>query len=362
MHVLLKVHEIQFKYCDTTIVCVKKANMNACTSKGTRYTSIVTQRLRFYPSEAQESVGGYLLRDSRPFQVRRWIEAPACVCVGSRERGNARGREQTHGTGEKSEWLEDRDRHRDRERLSKRERDSWIAQTCNLQVHFIKRPLKDRQTEKSMWTRERDVLLEISMCGMCASTIPQTSQWGHAYVVGPHKSPLAWPSPSPSFQAPAPLHFSVHTSRTSRVCCESLSNDVWADQQALYLGKVFFGSLKHAQLLLLKIPVLGLILRAFLGAWPPRCERHRSHPHDSILGRELPPNSTREWELTPVAGLNLLRKNSPILPNFPLELSLFEFRFTVFFHESPPFSFFKPRKETPPKRPGANTWADAASK
>ena len=34
--------------------------------------------------------------------------------------------------------------------------------------------------------------------------------------------------------------------------------------------------------------------------------------------------------LTPVAGLNLLRKNSPILPKFFLELSLFEFRFTVF--------------------------------
>jgi len=26
-------------------------------------------------------------------------------------------------------------------------------------------------------------------------------------------------------------------------------------------------------------------------------------------------------------------------------------------HESPPFSFFKPRKEKPPKRPGAVTWA-----
>ena len=37
------------------------------------------------------------------------------------------------------------------------------------------------------------------------------------------------------------------------------------------------------------------------------------------------------------------------------EFSLFEFRFNVFFHESPPFSFFKPRKEKPPKRPGANT-------
>jgi len=48
-------------------------------------------------------------------------------------------------------------------------------------------------------------------------------------------------------------------------------------------------------------------------------------------------------------------ENSPILPNFSLELSLFEFRFTVFFYESPPFSFFKPRKEKPPKRPGANT-------
>jgi len=37
------------------------------------------------------------------------------------------------------------------------------------------------------------------------------------------------------------------------------------------------------------------------------------------------------------------------------EFSLFEFRFTVFFHESPPFSFLKPRKEKSPKRPGANT-------
>jgi len=66
---------------------------------------------------------------------------------------------------------------------------------------------------------------------------------------------------------------------------------------------------------------------------------------------------------TPVAGLNLLPEKVSDSLNFP-KLSLFDFRFAVFFplavewiQESPIFSFFKPWKEKPPKKPGAATWA-----
>ena len=55
-------------------------------------------------------------------------------------------------------------------------------------------------------------------------------------------------------------------------------------------------------------------------------------------------NAGRRTKFAPVKKLSDLKvlAKSPDL----------KFRFTVF---CPPFSFFKPRKEKPPKRPGANT-------
>ena len=70
---------------------------------------------------------------------------------------------------------------------------------------------------------------------------------------------------------------------------------------------------------------------------------YRSH-----AGRRT--NAGRTTKFAPVKSLRF----SELI----LGILLFEFRFTVFFPlgcgvDSPPFSFFKQRKEKPPKRPGA---------
>ena len=71
-------------------------------------------------------------------------------------------------------------------------------------------------------------------------------------------------------------------------------------------------------------------------------------------------NSSCSFDLTPVARLNWLRYKVSDFPNsfseffFSNSVLLCSFLWAVeWIHESPSFSFFKQRKEKPPKRPGA---------